>query len=113
MKMYVAVAASAASLSRPDEIARSINHREYVNDPRIYDDIQFNLVLVDIRDGLPSHQVEQIFIHLSQLWPLAGWVIFMRMLKDLFHTPIRLIDPSTWQRMDMSIFQPTMLKALD
>ena len=61
MKMYVAVAASAASLSRPDEIARSINHREYVNDPRIYDDIQFNLVLVDIRDGLPSHQVEQIF----------------------------------------------------
>lgn len=49
---------AATRLPRPDEITRSINHRENVDDPRIYDDIQFNIVLVDIRYRLTPRQVE-------------------------------------------------------
>ena len=48
----------ATYLPRPHKITRSVNHREYVDDPRIYDDIQFHLVLVDIRHFLESHQIE-------------------------------------------------------
>ena len=42
-------------LPRPHKITRSVNHREYVDDPRIYDDVQFHFVLVDIRHFLASH----------------------------------------------------------